>query len=61
MQEAQKMTAAQRTDYSVGVEGNRNKAFQAQPRIGFGLDQDITHRIRENSSNIGPVETRSAY
>ena len=55
------MTAAQRTDYSVGVEGNRNKAFQAQPRIGFGMDQDITHRLRENSSNIGPVETRSAY
>ena len=57
MQEAQKKAAAQRTDYSVGVEGNRNKAFQAQPRIGFGLDQDVAHRLRENSSNIGPAET----
>ena len=61
MQEAQKKTAAQRTDYSVGVEGNRNKSFQAQPRIGFGLDKDVTHRLRDNSSNIGPAETRTSY
>ena len=61
MQEAQKKTAAQRTDYSVGVEGNRNKSFQAQPRIGFGFDKDVTHRLRDNSSNIGPAETRTSY
>ena len=61
MQEAQNKVAAQRTDFSVGVEGNSNKAFQARPLITFGEEKTPQHRMRETSQNIGAVETKQAY
>ena len=60
MKEAQEKAAAQRTDFSVGVEGNSNKQFQAQKRIDFGLAA-AELRNRGRNENIGPQETKAAY
>ena len=61
MQEAISKVAEKRTDYSVGVEGESNKAFQAQPLIHFGGIENTMHRKRGKSTNIGPTETKQSY
>ena len=48
---------AGRTDFSVGVEGNSNKKFQAQPLLHFGDITKNQDRMRHTSTNIGPKET----
>ena len=60
--EAQGKAAAKRTDYTVGVEGNLNKQFQAKPIINFGIDQATQHlRMRDTNRSIGPAETQNSF
>ena len=42
------------------MDGNKNKQFQAQPRIDFGKEEAGV-RTRDITSKIGPSETSSTY
>ena len=61
MQEAISKVAAKRTDYSVGVEGESNKQFQAQQLIRFGGLENTKDRKRDLNTSIGPKETKQSY